>query len=230
MSSALRYVIVNKSTAPELTPGALDQARSDLESAHNTIFAPLWGVLPVDLFVGQPMKDARTVELVDTLDDPEALAYHTVDASGSPLLRIGLGALRANLAPGETLLDALTKAISHELFEASRNPFVAFFCFVAHADAMLAVEVCDPVQGGSFKHGASAISNFVLPAYFDAEDLDGPFDYAGELVAPLSCAANGYQAWSDGTQTFGDELPEHVRKHVAEHGRVAVAIATKAAA
>jgi hypothetical protein len=228
--NGMNYVLVNKSSAAEVTPGALEQARCDLESAHNTIFAPLWGVLPVDLHVGMPETDARTIELVDTLDDASALAYHTVDSAGNPMLRVGLGALRSSLGAGETLLDALTKAISHELFEASRNPFVAFFCFVAHADAMLAVEVCDPVQGGSFKHGASAISNFVLPAYFDAEDLDGPFDYAGELVAPLSCAANGYQAWSDGTQTLGDELPEHVRAHVVKHGRVAVALSAKVAA
>ena len=229
MNGAALYVICNEAKAPELTPEALETMRADVQSAYDTIFAPVHNVEGVEIRVGAPeTADARILHLVDAIpEEPDALAYHTVDDQGRPVLRLGVETIRSQ---GGALLDEISKAASHEVFETAVNPFVAFFCAVPGERRMLALEVCDPVQGGSFRHGSSAISNFVLPAYFDAEDLDGPFDHVGELVAPLSCAAAGYQAWSDGTQTFGAEVREARRAHVAKHGRVAQSLAAKAAA
>lgn len=228
MSAALTYALCNEATATELAGDVLEAKRADMQAAYDEVFAPAWGVLPAVLVIGNDPKLARVLHLVDTIPEaPDALAYHTIDDAGRPVLRLGVETIRSNLAPGQNLLDEITKAITHEVFEAAINPFVSLFCYVAGRRAMLSFEVADPVQGGSFVMGSSAISNFVLPAYFDAEDLEGPFDQCGTLVAPLSCAADGYQAWSDGSQTFGAELPTHKRANVAKYGRLAFARITE---
>lgn len=222
------YLLKNESKAPELTQAALEQMRADVQSAYDTIFAPVWNALPADVCVGEDAAaDARILHLVDAIPEaPDALAYHTIDEDGRPTLRLGVETIRSQ---GGVLLDEISKAVSHEIFETAQNPFVALFCQVPGQVAMLAFETCDPVQGGSFRHGETAISNFVTPAYFDAQDLDGPFDHLGELVAPLSCAADGYQAWSDGSQSFGSSVAAKKREAVMRHGRV-ISARRKAAA
>lgn len=222
MSAQDVYAILNESHAPELTPTSLSTIVCDTQDAYDGPFASVWGVLPISVILGQPpvSTPARIAHLVDTIPEaPDALAYHTIDAAGNPVLRIGVETIRGNLAPGQVLLDEISKAITHELFETAVDPFVSLFCQVAGKTAMLAYEACDPVQGGSFKQGSTAISNFVYPAYFDAEDPSGPYDQVRQLSTPLSCDAAGYQAWSDGSQTFGERVSDFKRMQVVRFGR-----------
>jgi hypothetical protein len=216
MSAAAVYALVNESHAPELTPTSLSVIVCDAQDAYDGPFASSWGVLPVTVILGGLLvAAARVCHLVDTIPEaPNALAYHTVDAQGRPVLRLGVETIRSALSAGQNLLDEISKAFTHELFETAVDPFVSLYCQVNGKTAMLSYETCDPVQGGSFKQGSSAISNFVLPAYFDASDTDGPWDYCKQLSASLTCASDGYQAWSDGTQTFGTAMSD-VRKFQA---------------
>ena len=219
--NALLYFLHNESSAPELTDAVLETWREDFESAYDTEFAPRHAVLPISIKLGTPTDDCRVLHMVDEIPEaPGALAYHTVDDQGRPTLRLGVNIIRTQ---GGNLLDEISIAITHEIFETAVNPFVRYYCQTL-TGPFLALEVCDPVQGGSWRRNHTAISNFVLPAYFDAGDMDGPYDYLGVLKLPFSVAPGGYQAWSDGTQTFGKYVAESRRRSIKEHGRVAAAL------
>lgn len=223
MSAALQYFVCNEAGASELSPTTLGVACADMQAGYDMVFAARWGVLPVLVSQVGDENTARVLHLVDTIPEaPDALAYHTVDDQGRPVLRLGVETIRSYLTASQNLIDEITKAMSHEVFETAMNPFVGLYCWVPGKTVMLSYEVCDPVQGGAWKQGSSMLSDFVLPAYFDAEDLEGPFNYLGTLVAPLSCASDGYQSWSDGQQTFGADVPGFKKRDVENYGRLAM--------
>ena len=169
----------------------------------------------------------RNVRIVENdASAPDAVAYHTVDAQGNPVLVVSVDAARSE---GGSILDQISIALTHEIFETARNPFVAF-CAMAPGKAVpQMLEVCDPVQGGSYKKNETAISNFVTPAYFDANDKEGPYDKCGQLSAPFACDPNGYIAWADGSQTFGALVSESKRLHASTYSRAAHGVPAMAA-
>lgn len=222
MSAALTYGFCCEAQAPELTIDALAKMCLDMQDAYDKVFAVRWGVLPAAVVIGSDANIARVLHLVDSIPEaPDALAYHTIDSKGRPVLRLGVETIRSFLKLDQNILDEVSKGASHEVFETAINPFVSDYTVVPGKAVMLAKEVCDPVQGTWWRKnvGAFAMSNFVLPVYFDGADLDGPWDYLTTLSAPLSCAPDGYQAWSDGSQTFGELVPEHKKRDIKLAGR-----------
>lgn len=228
MSGATSYVIVDESSAPELKGDSTPLVRmaADIQSAYDTDFAPMHGVLPVEIRVRNWMETQpgqRVLHIVDSVEDaPGALAYHTVDGHGNPVLRLGVNEHR--LLHGN-LLDLLSESISHEIFETAKNPFVN--CYLdCGSTKKVAYEVCDPVQGTPYRHNGTLIANFVLPAWTDAEDADGPYDFVtanhGQrvLTKPFDCYPTGYLAFDDGSQTFGEKMTDE-RKANALFARVA---------
>lgn len=237
--SPVTYVIVDESSAPEIKGAAIVTMQSDIQNAYDTDFAPSHGVLPVEIFcrhATEVQPGDRVLHIVDSIegDAPGALAYHTVDAQGNPVLRLGVNEHRGL---GGNLLDLLSESLSHEIFETAKNPYVNDYSdhqglVAGHPD--VAKEVCDPVQGTPYRCGSTSIANFVLPAWFDAEDSDGPFDFVssckGEqiLSKPFDCYASGYLAFRDGSQVFGDKMTD-AHKAQAAFARVAHAHARIAA-
>ena len=63
-------------------------------------------------------------------------------------------------------------------------------------------EVCDPVQENTYAIEAGgmhvAVSNFVLPAYFNPA-APGPYDHLGVLSKPFTLAKGGYAVWDRAT-------------------------------
>jgi hypothetical protein len=188
------------------------------------------GVLPVDIVVAQAAADlppnARVLHIVDTLDDPDALAYHTTDGAGRPVLRLGVVVCRAEAAATSTpLLDVISDAMMHEVFETARNPFVNRFLAGPWAGKKVADEACDPLQGSGYRVGKTWIPNFTLPAWGDAADAEGPYDFVSTLggphvlVVPFGCLTTGYLAFDDGTQAQGAEMTPRARARAG--GRLA---------
>jgi len=225
MSAATRYVVVDESSAPELKGGALVTMSADIQDAYDEDFAPAHGVLPVEIYVRHPSEvqpGERVLHIVDSIPDaPGALAYHTVDERGNPVLRLGI---EENRAQGGALLDVLSESISHEIFETAKNPFVNRYLDCG-LDKKVADEVCDPAQGSPYRRGTTAIANFTLPAWSDAEDAEGPYDFVTSqhgrtvLTKPFDCAPTGYLAFDDGTQSFGDKVSD-LRKEASIWARV----------
>jgi hypothetical protein len=169
-----------------------------------------------------PDKDAWPCFVVETLDDPQALAYHTTE-SGYPVLYVGWGVIRDN---GGTLTEgsnSLSAAMSHEVLESLADAFCDFYASQTSAlaalvqanggsgDAFVALEVCDPVQGSSYGFvlvdGTVSVSNFVTPEWFrDGASIVG-FDHMGTLDQPGEVGQGGYVALSDGSQFFDEKVP-----------------------
>jgi hypothetical protein len=223
MSSITTYAIVNQASAPELALPVLSTWVNDLQDAYDGPFGSVWGILAVIVQLGVPktaVGGLRQALLTDTIPEaPGALAYHTVDGQGNSMIKVGIETIRQNLQSGQTLLGEITKAISHELFETAIDPPAVLYAYVEGKSVMLAYEVCDPVQGGSFICGSTEISNFVTPDYFVANSVSKTFDKCGQLTTPLSCSSEGYQAWSDGTQTFGEKVSAFKRDQIYLYGR-----------
>ncbi|MDE3097747.1 MAG: hypothetical protein KGK07_17310 [Chloroflexota bacterium] len=220
--NALAYAIVNDSTAPELTHVALCTMAADIQTAYARDYAPAHGLLPIVVVVcaaAEVPAGARQGHLVDEIPEaPGAAAYHTTDAHGRPMIRLGVDACRGE---GGSLLDAISEALDHEIKEAAKNPFVNRWLSGPWSGKKVADEPCDPVQGSPYRDGSTLLANFTLPAWGDANDVDGPYDFRGVLSAPFACAPSGYLAFDDGTQAFGELVPLRKREAIAQHGRVA---------
>lgn len=215
MSVAIR--LIDRTADPDVCAALLPMAKCvELQVARDA--APAWNLGPVAIGVGNaPMTGEWPALVVRSLSDPEALAYHADDADGYPTLFVGLDAV---VSGGGSLLsgpDSLSSAFSHEVLEALVDPFCDWWSEWSD-ERMVALEIADPVQGGSYDvtvDGMTAsVSNFVLPEWFRRGSSRERFDHLGQLSAPLTLAPGGYVAFKDGTQIFGERVsvPAAARK------------------
>jgi hypothetical protein len=157
----------------------------------------------------------------DMTEAPGAEAYHSVDANGVVFSRIlaGLGAD----------VDVVSVGLDHELKESLIDPDCTDVVKMPDG-RLLAREVCDPVQGDVKKvvvvigkiTRTMAISNFCLPAYFEA-GAPGPYDAFGLVSRPFECRPGGYQEVMDPvtgevSYVFADQADQ-----IDEAGRAALA-------
>lgn len=153
-------------------------------------FCPAWSRLPIGV---QFFPDPKTIPagmpaiaLSRDAQAPGALAWHSEQASGRIVGVVGIQTCRD---AGEDWRPAL----SHEITEAARNPFVnGWTTMPGHGGKRkVANEVADPVQDGSYEKAGGVVSNFVLPSWFDADGV-APFDFLGQLTRPFSKTEGGY--------------------------------------
>lgn len=193
------FVLVNECTHPDLTKdkvlamtAALGFQQAELASwwQRRTLL-----VLQADTEAAAPTGDGWTLaKIVDQLDDPEALAYHTTQ-NGRPLILIGANVILASAAKGSDWIlgpTGLLPATSHELGETAVDPYCDW---VAPFDATswLPIEVCDSVEGDTYAipAGGAYLSNFVGPRYFSSGP--GPYDRMGLCTSPRELRPGGYQ-------------------------------------
>lgn len=149
----------------------------------------------------------------DGTDVENALGWHTeengkvfgeIDAN---VLTMGGGMFSA----GAYL--ALSSVISHEVFETLLNPNVNLWVDRGDGSTEDAREICDAVQGDAFivrvrdAHGRLVdvdVSNYLLPAWFDAQNTDGPYDAMHLCKSPFEVRSNGYHV----IRTVGTETAE----------------------
>lgn len=209
------YAIHNESTADELTMSALLEMANDGQLAYDRDYAPACGVLPVDIVVCELEQDippnARVIHIVDVLDDAQALAYHTTDDAGRPVLRLGAKICREEAeAEGKPFLDVISDSLLHEIFETERNPYVRKYLVGPWRHKKVADEACDPLQGSGYRVGKTWIPNFTLPEW--ASDQRGPYDFLNVLTEPFSRLETGYLAFDDGSQDLGERMSARTRK------------------
>jgi hypothetical protein len=191
----------------------------------NNHLCPAWGLLRPAITYYRNVEDvppgAIRALIADTADVAGALGYHDQGPDGAPYLRcfvdVTLAAGGSILGPGiavsvDTAL-AVSTVLSHEIVELLGDPECNLWA--QRGDGLLICrELGDPVQGTSYnvtvttgkRHELVAVSNFVLPAWFDTAPGDGArFDQLGHLSAPFTLEAGGYQIWTDGKQ-YGNEF------------------------
>lgn len=224
------YYILNDSKAAEITTAWLEKVRYALELQNHTDFCPMWESQPKEFFVAVdgnsiPKKGARVFHIVDSIPEaPDALAYHTIDADGRPVLRIGVDVVRTT---GD-LLAGLESGMSHEVCETEADPYVQWNADMPDGKSDTPIEVCDWTQGDTYTVAGCTMSNFCGPRFFNANETEGPFDHMGLCTKPFELRPGGYYVKRVGgpgghqRQIFGEACPEHVRKHAAETSRAAM--------
>lgn len=160
--------------------------------------------------------------LADTIPEaPGALAYHDVDDTGRPFMKIGV----------ETTLDAgdtVSSAVSHEACELEVDRYCAQWTYSVGRRCVVATEVCDPVQDQSYTITSTdgtkvPVSNFVTPWYFVDDGHIHGYDYLDTLGGPFSVSPGGYLIVMKAgavTNVFGESVDERKRaQREASRGR-----------
>lgn len=190
----------------------LDRDRADLDRAVEAVdiqlstqVAPAWGrVAPtIGLYddVEHVPNGAYMIVLYDSADQPGLLGYH--DEEGLPVGKVFLEPIK--LLGGDLITGAyaLSKTLSHEAIEMFGNPGVNLWVDFAPgslaAGQLTPFEWSDAVQDDYVVVHTRAgfavpCSNFLLPPWFDAQDLgaETKYDQAGNLTAPFTMSPGGY--------------------------------------
>jgi hypothetical protein len=171
--------------------GILEAVAEALTIQIERDFAPAWGVAPRPVAVG---GRGDKLHFFDTARQADDYGWHIVDDDGDPYAHVFAA---ASLDRGSTWVvgsDAVSVTASHEVLEMLGDPAANEYCFDGDR-SLWSREVCDPVQADSYRIVAGgtrvAVSNFVLPAYFNPWS-DGPYDYLGVLKEPFTIAKGGY--------------------------------------
>lgn len=209
------YVINRSKLLTEAAARAMTAACATQAAEH---LCPVWGLVPVGVRYASPDQvlpvGARVIALADTMDEPDALGYHTIDQRGTVSGIIGVKTCLDHGAAPLTGVFSVSSVLSHEVCELIVDPYCASWCDTGRG-YLLCAEVCDPVQGDSYLLGGVAVSSFVTPSWFNAESPAGiGLDWLGKVRKPFTMTAGGYYVrWRAGKvdQVFGDALPEWIR-------------------
>jgi hypothetical protein len=166
------------------------------EQVHRDL-APAWDRLPVEIAVAPDVDapgDAIPVVIFDDADQAGVLGFHTETPAGRPYARVFATPV---LQHGGGWTDgpvAVSSVVSHEVTELIVDPAINLWAG-DHAQTAYALEVADPVENGSYaiavRDESVAVSNFVLPAWFDAR-APGPYDHLSRVTGPFELDAGGY--------------------------------------
>jgi hypothetical protein len=175
--------------------------------------APAWGLVApqvegFDALAACP-PDWSPIAVIDHADQAGALGYHTETPDGR---RYG----RVFVVDSRDDGDEPSSVMSHEGAELLVDPA----CNVSATDARgraWALEVADPCESDGYEIGGIVVSNFVLPAFFDASAFAGSkFDQLGKIGHAFQLAPGGYavitsmgrtrQIQADGTELAFHEL------------------------
>jgi hypothetical protein len=188
---------------------------------------PAWGIQPpfVEFYkppVSPEVPTPHFSAIIGILDDDSQagdLGWHTegpdADVYGrvfaAPVLSNGGNALSGQLS--------VCSVLSHEVLETIGDAACDEWA-QQPSGVLVARELCDPVEGDSYpvtvtsKAGtvlSGTVSDFVLPAWFDADAAPGATDYMGLLPNPFQVRPSGYVIEMSGgtvTNQWGDEYPE----------------------
>lgn len=163
--------------------------------------APAWGVARdvVEFHTGTleavqtaVPKDQYVFALLDDSDQAGALGWHWQDDKD----RIyGEYFAKPALAAHSTALSgpyAISATLSHEAAEVSGDPNCNRWRDTGRG-FVVAEELSDPVEADIYEIDGVAVSNFVLPEWFDPIVSSGErFDYLGRCKRPFSMTHGGY--------------------------------------
>jgi hypothetical protein len=208
----LFIAVINQSTLVTDEQAAMMAQAVDAQlTAH---FATTWERTPPRAgFYASPVDiqpGSHGIAIVDTITGTPAgvLGYHTEDTAG----QWGIVAAKPELDNGAAVLTgdwSVSTVLSHEALELAGDPSCSFWG--AAGRRLYALELCDPVEAPSYEIDGVAVSNFVLPAWFDPQARPGSkFDHLGLLSGPFSLLPTGYVVYmAEGRehQKFGGQFP-----------------------
>lgn len=199
---------VTDSQVQSMVAACAKQIATQVATAH--------GMLPVPVvFLAKTAPalpaSARLITVMDTLDDPQALGYHTIDGSEHIWGVVGTKVAMAQGAKALTGPYSISSILSHEVCETFIDPFCGGWYDNGHG-TLIAYEIGDPVENDSYLIDGIGVSNFVTAEWFDASAAKTDrFDFMGHLKAPFTMSKGGYWVQSKAgrqSQKFGEEMPD----------------------
>ena len=168
--------IDNQSNLP---PGEIRDVIRVLNRQIKRDFSPFWGLpAEVRLHKGGPMpvpKDGK-VGHIHLHNSGMAVGFHRDEDSGIPagFVNVDIPKKMQRADPWLTW----TVSLSHEVLELIADPHLNVFVRGPHPTIRGRMvyyyrEVCDPVQGLTYRIDGMHISNFVLPHYYNAVEQKG---------------------------------------------------------
>lgn len=158
----------------------------------NRDVAPFWGGTHL-VRVGASVTDVQPGEVVVAYVDklpnaPGDVAYHSVDGTGAPTI-FGAVSMCNSILLGN---NSLAQATSHELCETCGDPAIDLWADDGTGTEW-ARELCDAVESASYSQNGVALSDFVLPSFFDRFSVGPRFSFVGTATGPFRTAPGGYQ-------------------------------------
>ncbi|MBR0820273.1 hypothetical protein [Bradyrhizobium liaoningense] len=188
----LPLAVINASTL--VSQDEVLAATAALQVQVHRDFAPAWQV-DADLAVvvpgGPPPTGAWWIVIMDNSDLGAALGYHDLTSQGLPLGKVFVESSKKSGQAWTTLL-------SHEILEMLSDPFICLTALAptAFGTYLYAYENCDACQSDQFGYliGDQLVSDFCLPAWFDANRAGGagPFDFKQHIKQPFALLPGGY--------------------------------------
>jgi hypothetical protein len=179
--------VVNQSTL--LASEDVVRCVAALQTQVSRDFAATWGIDARLRVADEAGDDEEALYLLDDAVQANARGFHTRTAKERPC---GFVLVRPCLDAG----DSWQATASHELLEMLADPLVNLAAEgqFQGRPALLALEVCDPVENDEYEIAGLPMSNFVLPTWF----LPGPLpdevlvDFLGRLAEPGTLSPGGY--------------------------------------
>lgn len=162
--------------------------------------------------------------LFDNADQAGALGYHDQDPNGMPYGRVFVDTVLQNSGTEIDGPNSVSVTASHEAVEIFGDPQVGSWDQMPDG-RLTAHELCDAVEGDSYDINVTgtnvAVSNFLLPEWFDTKPEVEKFDYLGKLSEPFTMTPGGYIIVMKGgkvSQVFGDTFPAFRGAMKLSHG------------
>jgi len=181
--------------------------------------APLWGMVPVPVvFYRDHRRVPERADLMVIVDDArqaQILGYHAYTPAGKPYGRVFASPVLDQRGRPLRGTNSVSVTLSHEVCEWFVDPRVNLWA--SHQGGWeVAIELCDPVQDGSYELDGVSVSNFVTRSYFDPYAGRGTkLDYLGKLRMPFSMTSGGYVIRRRGgtvREIAGDRYPAWKKK------------------
>ena len=178
--------------------------------------APAYGLAPVPvlpLSKTKITKRARVISVVDTLEEADALGWHTEEGTEHVYGVVGAKAVLDQGAKALTGPYAVSSVLSHEVIEMFVDPTCSMWSDSGHG-FLIAYEACDPVQSGIYDIGGITVSDFVTADWFDPQNSGDPVSYLKTIKRPFTMSKGGYWVQLAAGQTsekFGEDMPEWLR-------------------
>ncbi len=179
--------IINKSTV--VTNDDFIKTVAACQKQIDIDFSPWVGTTKNNVLTILPedVKKER-IYILDNTDQADALGYHEEISS----IPTGFVFAKTDIANNE----AWSSTFSHELLEQLVDPFINLTALVSvnNNPAVLAYEICDPVENDEYLIDGIKMSNFIRPSWY-LGDSSKPFDFMGTLSAAFTLSPGGYLAY-----------------------------------
>lgn len=201
--------IVNQQTA--VPTADIAPVIAAIQAGLDAAFLPAYGLSAVQLTLGpDPGGNAERIYLLNNTTQGDALGYHTLIGQAG----VGYVFTETDIEYGDHWSATLDHEAKEQIVDAACNLGV-LVAFNGTA-AFVIREVADPVENSEYAPNGVPLSNFVLPSWF-VPGAAGPWDYLGQLRAPLTLLPGGYLAYTTDFrawhQVLGDRTPSHQRRY-----------------